>query len=364
MRKIYFSIVLALFIQCNSIEKTENKTRIINFNSTKILYTGRINFTDTASVIYWQGSSVKFNFKGTDVKILMQDEHGKNYYNIILDNDSIILFHPDSTKKWYTLVSNLESKKHSLEIFKRTEWTNGASYIYGFETGKNTKLLAPPKKPQKTIEFFGNSITCGYANEDTDTLADHPDSIYTNNYLSYAAITARHFNTNYYNTARSGIGITVSWFPMIMNEMYYRLNPTDSTSHWDFNKTQANLVVINLFQNDYAISLRPDYPEFKHRFGNEIPNSEFFIEKYKNFVLKIRKAYPDANIICALGPMSAVNDSLPWKGYVKTTVNQLNDDKIYTFFFTPINNDLHPKVKDHQKMADTLIQFIEEHELL
>jgi hypothetical protein len=39
------------------------------------------------------------------------------------------------------------------------------------------------------MEFYGNSITAGYAIEDFSG-NDQPDSTYTNNYLSYAAITA------------------------------------------------------------------------------------------------------------------------------------------------------------------------------
>ena len=362
MKKALLIILIAfLLLKCNFADST-NKSKFISFKNKNILYTGRIDFNDTTAKIYWQGSSVKLNFKGNNLKILMQDEYGKNYYNIILDNDSIILFHPDSTKKWYPIISNIKDGKHSLEIFKRTEWTNGSTCIYGFKTGENTKLLSPPTRSEKTIEFFGNSITAGYAIE--DTIADCPDSTLSNNYLSYAALTARHFNANYYNTSRSGIGITASWFPMIMDEMYYRLNPEDSTSYWDFTKVQANIVVINLFQNDYAISLRPNYPEFIHRYGNKIPDDKFFIEKYSDFIVKLRNKYPQANIICTLGPMSAVNDSLPWKRYIESSVNKLNDNKIYTLFFPQLYSKSHPKIKSHQNMSDTLIKFIEKHKLL
>ncbi len=362
MQKIYFLIILAFFIQCNNPEKIDNQTQTINYNSNKVLYTGRINHTDSAAIIYWQGSSVKLNFKGSSLKILMKDEQGKNYYNIILDQDSTILFHPDSIKKWYTIVSGIKNKKHSLEIFKRTEWINGATYIYAFQTGKNTKLLNSPKRSIKTIEFFGNSITAGYAIE--DTVGDSPDSTLTNNYRTYAAITARHFKANYYSTTRSGIGITISWFPMIMAEMYNRLNPMDSTSKWDFKKVQPDLVVINLFQNDATLSKMPDFKEFKHRFGDKKPDTAFFIEKYKEFILKIRKVYPSANIICSLGPMSAVKKGAPWPGYIKHALAEINDNKIHTLFFPYIGLKTHPKIKEQKEMSDILIKFIENNKLL
>ncbi len=364
MENTYIMFVFLLLIQCTNHKKPYAQSSFIHHKSDSILYTGRINHTDSTSIIYWQGSSIKLNFKGDYVKILIHDEYGKNYYNVILDQDSIILFHPDSVKRWYTLVSGIENKNHSLEFFKRTEWIKGATYIYGFELAGGAELLAPPQKPKKTIEFFGNSITCGYAIEDADTIEENPDSIYTNNYLTYAAITARHFNANYYNTARSGIGITISWFPMIMDDLYYRLNPADSSSRWDFTKYQPDVVVINLFQNDSWLVESPDYPEFKHRFGTKKPNSDFFVEKYKEFVLKIRKVYPNANIICALGPMDAVEEGSPWPNYIKIAVSELNDDKIYTLFFPFQNTELHPKIDEHQKMAKQLIRFIEDNKLL
>jgi len=325
------------------------------------LYTGRIAFNDSVAAIYWQGSSIKLNFEGSELKVLIQDEHGKNYFNIIIDQDSIILFKPDSIKKWYSLVSGLKNKKHSIEIFKRTEWTNGTTYIYGFETGKNTKLSAPPKRLEKTIEFFGNSITAGYAI--MDTIGDSPDSTLTNNYLTYAAITARHFNANYYSTSRSGIGVTVSWFPMIMEEMYYRLNPWDSTSHWDFAKVQPDLVVINLLQNDSWIIERPNFSEFKHRFGNKKPSSEYIVKKYKSFLQKLRAVYPDADIICSLGPMDAIKEGSLWKEYIKEAVLQMDDPKVYTLFFPYQNYEGHPETRTHKRMAETLIQFIKKHKI-
>ena len=71
---------------------------------------------------------------------------------------------------------------------------------------------------------------------------DSPNGYYENNYDAYAAITARHFNAQYHCTSKSGIGIMVSWFPLIMPEMYNRLDPTDSTSKWDFSKYTRTLL--------------------------------------------------------------------------------------------------------------------------
>jgi len=210
---------------------------------------------------------------------------------------------------------------------------------------------------KKTIEFFGNSITCGYGVEDYE--GDSPDSIYTNNYNSYAAMTARHFDANYYCTARSGIGITISWFPMIMKEMYYRFNPADENSHWDFSKATPNIVVINLFQNDSWLVNRPNYEEFKNRFGETKPTKEFIINEYAEFVKTVRSKYPIANIICMLGTMDITKEGSVWPMYVEEAVASLNDNNIYTLFAPYKNTAGHPEVLEQEMLADNLIKFIE-----
>jgi hypothetical protein len=359
MKKI-ITIVLIIITFFSCVKTKESS--FISFKDSNILYTGRIELnTDSAAILYWPGTSIKLNFKGTDLKVLLKDTKGKNFYNIIIDNDSMFILRPDTIKQWYDLAKNLSNTKHTIEIFKRTEWRVGPTYLYGFETNKNTKLLPSPLPSKKTIEFFGNSITAGYAIG--DTVEDFADSLFTDNYLTYGAITARHYNANYYCTARGGIGITISWFPMIMKEMYNRLNPEDSLSIWDFSKYTPDIVVINLFQNDSWLVEKPDYPEFKHRFGTEKPTEEFIINEYYKFVKQIRTIYPNAKIICALGSMDAVKKGSKWPGYIEQAVKKMNDEKIYTCVFPYINKDGHPKIKDHKVMADSLINFIDRNKL-
>ncbi len=355
-KAIFIFLPLILFFGCK--QKERGTSTFIRFNSDSVFYTGRVNLeTDSTAILYWPGTSVKLNFEGNDLKVLMQDSHGKNYYNVIIDDDSIFILHPDTIKTWYALAQRLPFGKHSIEIFKRTEWWYGPGYLYGFKTGENTRILSPPEHSKRTIEFFGNSITAGYAIEDTTD--DSPDSLFTNNYLTYGALTARHYNANYYCTSRGGIGVTISWFPMIMDDLYYRLDPENPESKWDFSKVIPDIVVINLFQNDSWLVEKPDYPEFKHRFGTIKPTDSFIISKYRKFVEEVRKVYPKAKIVCTLGSMDATLEGSKWPGYIKTTVSQMNDPDIYTCFFPYMGKDGHPKVKDHKVMADTLIAFID-----
>ena len=248
--------------------------------------------------------------------------------------------------------------KHTLELFKRTEWAMGKTWFYRFELNGKAAVLSPPPAKKRKIEFFGNSISCGYADEDT-TGNDRGTSQYENGYLSYASITARHFNAELHNTSKSGIGITVSWFPLLMSEMYDRLDATDPNSKWDFSKYTPDLVVINLFQNDSWIVKLPNNEQFKARFGTTPPTPEFIINAYRQFVANVRGKYPNAKIICILGSMDATKSGSPWPDYIQKAVDGLNDKNIYTHFIPYKGTPGHPSVQEQQDMADDLIHYIE-----
>lgn len=354
-RKNILFLSVVLVIACST-----NQELFVDYSNSQIIYTGRIDSSLRKSAdLYWSGTSIKFNFEGKSISALLKDEKGDNYYNVIIDNDSLYILNLDTTKQFYELASNLSKGKHTIEIFKRNEWDKGKTSFYGFKITGDAKILPKPAYSKRKIEFYGNSITAGYAIEDL-TGKDSPDSTYTNNYLSYAAITARNFNADYHCICRSGIGITVSWIPQIMPEIYDRLNPNDPNSKWDFSLFDPGIVVINLLQNDSWITNMPDSDEFKIRFGTEAPSDEQIINAYQQFVTNIRNHYPKSNIVCSLGSMDAAKEDSKWIDYIKIAVANLNDKNIYTHFMPYIKASAHPSRKDHEAMAKSLIDFIEE----
>ena len=355
MYKSYCCLILFCCIAFNSFSQSKS----IPYSDKHISYEGRILFASDAAALTWPGTCVRINFKGTGISGTFKDQDTANYYNVIIDNDSIYKIQFDTAKKTVVIASGLSYGKHSLQLFKRTEWDKGKTFFYGFEFNGKNKLLKPTKLPKRKIEFFGNSITCGYAIN--DNVHDSPNGFFENNYDAYAAITARHYHAQYHCTSKSGIGITVSWFPLIMPEMYNRLDPTDSTSKWDFSKYTPGLVVINLLQNDSWIVNMPNNEQFKKRFGTKAPDSNFIINAYKNFVQTIRTTYPKAQIICMLGNMDITRKGSPWPDCVQQAVEQLNDKKIFTYFSPYKETPGHPKVKEQQMLAEGLIQFIDQH---
>ena len=245
-------------------------------------------------------------------------------------------------------------------MFRRNEWSRGKTKFYGFKIKGHPKIL--PKSPslKRKIEFYGNSISAGYGVEDYSG-NDSPDSTYTNNYKSYTAITARHFNAEYQCICKGGIGVMISWFPLTMPEMYDRLNPEDENSAWNFKKYIPEIVVVNLFQNDSWLVNRKEHPEFKSKFNSQPPSESFIIDAYSNFIKKIRIEYPKAKIIAMLGNMDITKTGSKWPEYILKAVRSIKDQNIYTHFVPCKETPGHPSEKEQEDIAKSLIEFIEEH---
>ena len=353
--KIHFLVLLSLLILSPKIISAQKKN--ISFNSPKIQYEGRIAFSDSTASLNWSGSSVSLNFRGSEISAILKDADTANYYNVILDDKVILKIQLDTIKKSYILASGLSKGKHKIQLFKRTEWRKGQTYFYGFETNEVTKIVKPSKPKKRKMEFYGDSITCGYGIEEQNG-KDSGVGRFENNYLTYGAITARYFDAQFSCIANSGTGIMVSWFPSTISDIYNLTNPHDKNSTWNFNKYTPDVVVINLFQNDSWIVNQPKNAEFIKKFGSKKPNEDFIVKSYENFVKSIREKYPNTSIICALGNMDATKDGSKWPEYITKAVKNLQDKKIYAHFFTYKNTSGHPKVSEQKAMADSLIAFI------
>lgn len=329
----------------------------ISADNKQYLYTGRIDFADKkAPSISWAGTSIKANFTGTSLAIKLDDQFGKNYFNIFVDGE---IQHPyvleaKQGEQTYVISTALTPGNHSLEIYKRTEGEEGATAFKGVVIDADARLLPPPARPTRRIEIYGDSITTGMGNEGPDNGLDH---LLTekNNYWAYGAITARNVNAELHTISQSGIGIMISWFPFIMPQFYDQLSAVgNNDSKWDFTQWTPDLVVINLFQNDSWLTDR-DKKLQPH------PTDAQKIQAYVNFVRSIRAKYPNAQIVCALGSMDATATP-KWPGYITAAVERMRkehgDKKLDTIFFEFTGYGQHPRIAQHKANAEKLTAFI------
>ncbi|WP_291867345.1 SGNH/GDSL hydrolase family protein [Maribacter sp.] len=343
--------------QTNSLE-SKIQSLTISPNEEHIVYQGRVlhNSNPNVTEVYWPGSSISLSFIGISAKAILDDENGTNYYNLIIDGAFVKKIHLQKGKKEYTLAINLEYKKHTIELHKRNDWTYGKTVFHGFRVMGEKTL--PAVKKDFFIEFYGNSITVGYGNEDFSG-DDSSSGNVSNNYYSYAARTARNLNAEYSCIALSGIGLKVSWFNRIMPEMYDALNPKDSITRWKFNEKQPDVVVINLLQNDSWIVDKPNNVEFIRRFGKKAPSEQDYIDSYVDFINELKGHYPQTKIVCYMGNMDITKPGSIWLNRVAKVVAKFPKD-VYMTTAPYIDTDGlgHPKVEDHKVSADILTSFI------
>jgi hypothetical protein len=321
----------------------------ITADNPNIQYTGRIDFANPLSpILSWSGSSVIANFQGTSIKAALNDMGG-NYFYSIIDNGTPNLITCASGPQTYTIATGLSDTTHKIELYKRTEGTNGPVAFLSFTLDDGKTLTAPPARPPRRIEYYGDSITAGLA---LDSTADDQASYYTNSFLTYSSITARNLNAEHHTIAVSGIGIVKSWWDANMpKDYYYRLNATNGSSNWDFNQWTPDCIVINLGQNDKWLGT----------------TQSLAVAGYVNFVNLLRTRYGDMAaknipIILALGSMDATQDGSPWPGYIQQAIDSLNntysDFNVYTTIFPFDGLWTHPHAPQHAAMAQQLTDFI------
>jgi hypothetical protein len=326
----------------------------------RLQYAGRVDLTDRAApVLSWPGTSIEGNFTGSSLALKLDDQLGKNFFNVFIDGDLARPAIVEALKggKTYPVAAGLAPGAHRFLITKRTEGEEGATTFLGLELADDGKLLAPPPRKQRRIEFFGDSITSGMGNEAAD---GQPDDLLKekNNFMSYASITARNLDAEAHIISQSGIGVMISWFPFTMPDFYGQLSAAGKNdSKWDFSSWTPDVVVVNLMQNDsWLID--------DHKRLTPMPDDAQRVQAYKQFVRKIRALYPKAYIVCALGSMNAVRPGSKWPDYVRSAVAQIreeqNDQRIDTLMFEFTGYTAHPRVRHHEANAARLTAFIQQ----
>ena len=219
-------------------------------------------------------------------------------------------------------------------------------------------MLPPPALPERTIEFIGNSITCGYGNE--AIVASDPFEYETeNHYLTYAQLTCRALEARAHVVARSGIGVYRSYDgpkagtpENVMTTEYEYTNLYDRSEKWDFSRYQPQLVCINLGTNDLSTN---NY------------DVKLLKAAYKKFLKQVRSHNPQAKIVYLCGSMLNGKELEIAKNTLNEVVDEAHkagDNQVYRFDFTPQTGDIHfgaswhPSVWQHQKMAGELTAYL------
>lgn len=185
---IVFSIILAGCAQLAA-KKPSDK---IWADNPGILYTGRIDFSDPKAPRFdWPGIIIEANFEGGWIGAVIKD--GGNDYNVFIDGkpETVIVTRPGVEE--YRLAENIPAGRHLLTIARRGEGYQGMAVFKGLLLDRNGKILPPPARLKRKIEFIGDSITVGFGVEGMGTTCPS-EREFKNNWKAYTTIAARAFN--------------------------------------------------------------------------------------------------------------------------------------------------------------------------
>ncbi len=335
-----------------------------------IRYHGRMDTwtNPTAPNMGWHSNAVEARFKGTGIKARINCDNDFAWCNAIIDGDQehpveLDMVYGDHT---YTIKTGLSDTFHTLFLFRRSEVGNSMIFL-DLELDPGCGLLPAQTPSGRKIEFYGDSITSGYNSGKAPGVDDTSDTWYSNNYLAYGAITARALDAEYSCISQGGLTLTKGNGEIELDDLYDQTTHASADPVWDFSRWQADVVVVNIFENDYW------------RWKSDPPDESFFVTEYKNFITTLRGKYPEAHIFCILGSMGVVSGNPSTDIYhsaIIDVVSQLNsagDDRVY-YKFLPYMNDPqiladegipytpgHPAAWHHQHiMADVLVPFIRE----
>jgi hypothetical protein len=360
MKKIMMVLLLSCFI-CGIL----CAAAIIPANNPYIQYYGRWDFSNPSAPTHsWPGVYIYTEFEGTSIGITTNDNF--SYYNVFIDDTIFSIFHGSrSGVASYTLVTGLPDGNHKILFTLRSEtnWTKFSFNGFILDDGKN--LLQPPEKPERRIEFIGDSYTVASGNEWTQT-SSAPNDSYTNIYKGFGPLVARNYNAQYHISARGGAGVVIGY-----PKDYTNLLPIDfdrtlvytSAPKWNFSSWVPNLVVICLGLNDYS---NWDCYSGPIDSGNTV----LYRNKYHEFLDTIMNVYSGVKILVVAengyNPSINWNNGVPWLQtnllQVVAEENALGHTNVFYGSFPYYDgtyvNQGHPSAAMHQKIADTLISII------
>jgi lysophospholipase L1-like esterase len=331
---------------------------IIPADDPHIQYVGRICFDNPKQPRFtFPGVQINAGFTGTSLRMIAKPQSG--YFMVQIDDaEPFKVAFRGERDSVATLATALQRGEHVVRMMYIIEGYELKPDFRGLILDEGARLLPPPALPKRTIEFIGNSITCGYGNE--SIVAPDPFEYETeNHYLTYAQLTCRALGAYAHVVARSGIGVYRSYGgpkegtpENVMTTEYEYTNLYDRSERWDFNRFQPQLVCINLGTNDLSTN---NY------------DTTLLKAAYQRFLKQVRSHNPKAKIVFLCGSMlngKELDIARNILNEVTEEAHKQGDKNVYRFDFTPQTGELgygaswHPSLKQHEKMAVELTTYL------
>lgn len=347
---------------------------LYNFDSENLVYMGRNDITSDGVRMYYAGSQVRFNFKGTSLKALINAQlyWGELALGVILDGEMLKLpLSSENNGKDVTvgIAENLSDTNHSVIIYKKHAG-NMLIVFKGIET--DGVLLEKPELPQLKMEVYGDSVCAGEVIEAEEYAGqcdpDGHNSRYDNVWNSFVMQTSRNINAQIHNIAQGGIALFngTGYFHhpdyIGLEDVYDKACyfPEGGLTQWDFSLYTPDIIVIAIGQNDQHNGLT----DKNDRDITDPSYKELWKTGYKKLVRTLNDKYGSPKFVLTT---TVLMHDKAWDDAIDEIKNELNELGIKAYHNLFSRNGAatpgHPRLSEHNEMASELTAFIKENVL-
>lgn len=249
-----------------------------------------------------------------------------------------------------TVVLEMEPGEHTVTVLRRSEARYSRSALTALSV--DGTVLDAPDRPQRRIEFYGDSITCGYGNIAPTAWEDFSTST-EDGMQTYAFLTAEALEAECTVLAKSGIPVnqTIYGKSEMIRDLAVRASYYDDADFVPGDPPDA--VVIYGGVNDCSYLLGGSSIEQKLR-------GEAFIGEYTALLTELRRLYPEAKIVCCAGMYDETYYTEP---LILAAIEGMKDSGILYCELPPCDPEDgvgagHPTVASHKKAAAVLTEFL------
>ena len=349
MRKLLLLALAALFMSCNQSSK---KIQFFSAENSNFKYFGRHTTKSGSVALIGSAASVQTRVYGDSVALVFESPENHHYIAVELNDEYLGRYRVKNDTLRLALPNKAEANE--LKVYKNTEAATGDLIFVGLQADK---IEAPSEEDRFTIEFIGDSITCGMG-ADTSEVGCEEGEWYDqhNAYMAYGPRVARALKANYRLNCVSGMGMYRNWNdedqPVMSNVYDNKKLDTDSSQKADFSGKAPEIVSIALGTNDLSYG---DGEKQRKAF-----DQEKFVNNYVDFIEHIFELYPNTQVALLSSPMVGENEKPVLEQSLQQVKSHFDDNKIAVFNFDEINGQgcsTHPDLQDHHEMAQALIPF-------
>ena len=337
--------------------------------------------------LFWSASSLEMNLKAGELWVEFETDYDlyAQWISVVLNGAHIARFMLPKGRVWMPILNGLNPEKvNHVEIIRDVQAmpTDEKCSLLVHSVRTDGAFLPVPEKKLR-LEVIGDSITSAEgaigAKDETDWIAPFFCAA-----RGYAYLTAQKLNADLHVISESGWGALSSWdadpncaIPKhymeicgtVPGETQQKLGALELN---DFEKWNADVVVINLGANDHSAFFQPPHTDEKTGEVFEqkaLPNGMFdpaSMERLQkaqyDFLKTVRACHPNAYILWCHGMLGAPLQNTI-SAVVKQYVSDTGDKKAEYF---PLPNEprtgygarSHPGLPMHEAAAEVLAEKI------